>query len=136
MNRKLPPLNALPVISDALDRIERVGSHLRDEIDVEVPEQGRGLYYADASLALQVAVEGEGVIVAGSILAARDLAAGRLVIPFNTFVRQRNAYYLYYPEQSSGEGKVQAFRAWIEEQAGSYLQEKQDLEAYVVSAHG
>lgn len=109
---------------------------LLEEAGVDNLEQGRGLYYADASLALQVAVEGEGVIVAGSILAARDLQAGRLVIPFNTFVRQHNAYYLYYQGRSRGEEKVQAFRAWIEEQALAYLQEKQDLEAYVVSAQG
>jgi LysR family glycine cleavage system transcriptional activator len=81
---------------------------LLEEAGVDNLEQGRGLYYSDASLALQVAVEGEGVIVAGSILAARDLQAGRLIIPFNTFVRQRNAYYLYYQGRSGGEGKVQA----------------------------
>jgi len=109
---------------------------LAEEAGVDDLELGKGLYYADASLALQVAVEGQGVIVAGSILAARDLAAGRLVIPFNTFVRQRNAYYLYFPEQSAGEEKVQAFRTWISEQAASYLEEKQDLEAYVAAAQG
>ena len=107
---------------------------LFDEAGVEGPEQGRGLYYADASLALQAAVEGEGVIVAGSILAARDLAAGRLVIPFNTFVRRRNAYFLHFPERGGDEDKVQAFRTWIQKQAASYLHEKLDLEAYLASS--
>ncbi len=106
-----------------------------EQAGVESPDWGRGLYYADASLALQAAVEGEGVIVAGSILAARDLAAGRLVIPFNTFVRRRNAYYLHYPATEKfcpdEEGKVAAFRNWIQQQAELYLQEKQGLEAYL-----
>ena len=48
---------------------------LLEEAGVDNLEQGRGLYYADPSLALQVAVEGEGVIVAGSILAAYVVSA-------------------------------------------------------------
>jgi len=109
---------------------------LLEEAGVDAPEPGKGLYYADASLALQAAVEGEGVIVAGSILAARDLAAGRLVIPFDTFVRRRNAYYLYFPKLSEGEEKVQAFRSWIHDNAQLYLREKQDLKAYLALREG
>ncbi|MBE9539858.1 MAG: transcriptional regulator GcvA [Proteobacteria bacterium] len=109
---------------------------LLEEAGVDAPEAGKGLYYADASLALQAAVEGEGVIVAGSILAARDLAAGRLVIPFDTFVRRRNAYYLYFPKLSEGEEKVQAFRSWIHDNAQLYLREKQDLQAYLAPREG
>jgi hypothetical protein len=37
---------------------------LLEEAGVDNLEQGRGLYYADASLALQVAVEGEGKVQA------------------------------------------------------------------------
>jgi LysR family glycine cleavage system transcriptional activator len=101
--------------------------------EVQGLERAKGVYYADASLALQVAVEGGGVIVAGSILAARDLAAGRLVIPFNTFVRRRNAYFLHFPDRCEDEDKVRAFRSWIQQQAASYLHEKFDLEAYLAS---
>jgi LysR family glycine cleavage system transcriptional activator len=109
---------------------------LLEEAGVDAPGPGRGLYYADASLALQAAVEGEGVIVAGSILAARDLAAGRLVIPFDTFVHRRNAYYLYFPELPESGEKVQAFRSWIHENALSYLREKENLNAYVAQSKG
>jgi len=109
---------------------------LFDQAGVEVPVQNKALFYADASLALQAAVEGEGVIVAGSILAARDLAAGRLVIPFDTFVRRRNTYYLHLPEHLTGsaraDDKVTIFCQWIHQQAKLYLQEKQGLEQYLV----
>jgi len=107
-----------------------------EQAEIEIPDWGKGLYYADASLALQAAVEGEGVIVAGSILAARELAAGRLIIPFNTFIRRHNAYYLHFPEADESfveaDGKVPLFCRWIHRQAKRYLLEKQNLEAYLV----
>jgi LysR family glycine cleavage system transcriptional activator len=42
----------------------------------------RGVHFNHASLALSAAVDGQGVVLSLQALAADDLAAGRLIIPF------------------------------------------------------
>lgn len=51
---------------------------------------------------------------------ANDLAQGRLVRPFDTGVSvpQEYAYHLVYPEGSSQDPRVLAFRDWILSEAG------------------
>ena len=95
-------------------------------------DQKKGLYYADAGLALQVAVEGRGVIVAGSILAAQNLALGRLVLPFDDIIRRRNSYNLYYAESSRDLHKVKVFREWIFRQATVYQQENINYRNFLI----
>jgi LysR family glycine cleavage system transcriptional activator len=102
------------------------------EVGVVYPEQSRGLFYADSGLALQVAVEGGGVIVAGSILAANDLAAGRLVIPFDCIIPHRKAYNFYYPKQSADQRKISLFRDWIHQQATIFTHKPLDYSGYMV----
>ena len=102
------------------------------ELGVDYPDQSRGLFYADSGLALQVAVKGGGVIVAGSILAANDLAAGRLVIPFDCIIPHRKDYHLYYPKRCSEHRKVTLFRSWIHQQAVIFESEAVDYSSYMV----
>lgn len=104
------------------------------ELAVDYPDQSRGLFYADSGLALQVAVEGGGVIVAGSILAANDLAAGRLVIPFDCIIHNSKDYNFYYPKKSSDQRKIALFRGWIHEQAASWQSRAIDYSSYIVGA--
>ena len=106
---------------------------LLSELKVDTLDQGKGLFYADAGLALQVAVEGRGPIVAGSLLAAKDLAAGRLVIPFDCFIAHRKDYNFYFSEHAKDEPKVMLFRTWIHEQAAIYRHEQVDYRGYVVA---
>lgn len=102
------------------------------QIGVNYPEQSRGLFYADSGLALQVAVEGGGVIVAGSILAAHDLASGRLVIPFDCIIPHRKAYNFYYPKQLADQRKISLFRDWIHKQATFFTSKPLDYSGYMV----
>lgn len=92
----------------------------------------KGLFYADSGLSLQVAIEGKGVIVAGSILAENDLSAGRLVIPFNCVIPHRKDYNLYYTESSAASRKIQCFRDWLHQQALDYQNSKVDYSHYIV----
>ena len=105
---------------------------LLEALQVEKLDHSKGQFYADSGLALQVAVEGKGVIVAGSILAAHDLSAGRLVIPFNCIIPHRKAYNLYYPQSSAGLRKVQLFRTWLHEQELIYTNSQIDYSKYIV----
>jgi LysR family glycine cleavage system transcriptional activator len=75
------------------------------------PKRGPG--FTDSSLVLQAAVDGQGVALGRSALAAADLAAGRLVQPFNISLPATFAYYLVCPEATAERPKIAAFRDWL-----------------------
>ncbi len=71
----------------------------------------------DPSLVLQAAVQGQGVALSYSALAAADLAAGRLVKPFDVSLPTDCAYYVVCPEAWAERPKIAAFRDWLLEEA-------------------
>ncbi|SLN74359.1 transcriptional regulator GcvA [Oceanibacterium hippocampi] len=73
----------------------------------------RGPAYTDSSMVLQAAVEGHGVALGRSALAADDLEAGRLVKPFEIEIASTFAYYVVSPETTAEQPKIAAFREWI-----------------------
>lgn len=79
----------------------------------------RGPQFSTDVLALQAAIEGQGVVLGGAVIAAGDMAAGRLVRPFPPDARQAVAfsYYLVYPEDKAAAPRVRAFRDWVMEEA-------------------
>ena len=42
-----------------------------------------------------------------------DLAAGRLIQPFDLMATDGTAYWLVYPEARQGRRKIRAFRDWL-----------------------
>jgi len=81
---------------------------------IEVP---RGPLFDDSSMVLQAAIEGHGVALARGVLAADDLAAGRLVKPFELSLPFHLAYFLVCPEATAERPKIRAFREWLLEEA-------------------
>jgi LysR family glycine cleavage system transcriptional activator len=73
----------------------------------------RGPAFTDSSMVVQAAVEGQGVALARSVLAAADLAAGRLVRPFDVSLPARWAYYAVCPMATRDNPKIKAFRDWL-----------------------
>ncbi len=73
----------------------------------------RGPAFTDSSMVVQAAVEGQGVALARSVLAATDLAAGRLVQPFDVSMPARWAYYAVCPIATRDNPKIKAFREWL-----------------------
>lgn len=73
----------------------------------------RGPGFTDSSLVLQAAAEGQGVALGRGALAANDLAAGRLVKPFDISLPATFAYYLVCPEANAERPKIVAFRDWL-----------------------
>ena len=80
---------------------------------IEGGDPTRGPGFTDSSLVLQAAVEGQGVALGRSALAANDLAAGRLVKPFGMSLPATFAYYLVCPEATAERPKIAAFRDWL-----------------------
>jgi LysR family glycine cleavage system transcriptional activator len=66
-----------------------------------------------ATFAVEAAVHGDGVVHGRSALVADDLAAGRLVRPFDLAVRAASEYYVVYPSGALRQRKVRAFRDWL-----------------------
>ena len=66
-----------------------------------------------ASMLIDAAIEGQGVALARTMLAASDLAAGRLVRPFQAAIPLRNTYWIVCPKATRALPKIAAFRAWL-----------------------
>jgi LysR family glycine cleavage system transcriptional activator len=79
----------------------------------------RGPRFSHANLALQAAIEGQGLALGSESLARDDLAAGRLVRPFDVVLPVNLAYYLVYPEETAERPKIAAFRHWILTEIGA-----------------
>lgn len=72
-----------------------------------------GPRFGNAALAVEAALDGQGVVLALKPLVAAEVAAGRLVIPFDVSVPSRYVYYLATPEAIADRPAVAAFRAWL-----------------------
>lgn len=132
----LLPTEAFPVCAPSVAGMLRTPQDLRghvllhDDAGVSIPgypdwvmwlraagvhgvDASRGPRFNHTSLALEAAAAGRGVALALSAVAAGDLAAGRLVSPFENRVPIDLAYYVICPPATAGRPKVQAFRAWL-----------------------
>jgi len=78
----------------------------------------RGPTFSDSSMLLAAAVGGQGVALGRSVLVADDLAAGRLVKPFNLSFPANAAYWVVAPPEAWERPKVKAFREWLLDEAG------------------
>lgn len=77
----------------------------------------RGPTFSMASMAVAAAIEGQGVALVGDVLVADDIAAGRLVRPFELSVPADFAYYIVSPLVTAERPRVAAFREWLLEEA-------------------
>ena len=66
-----------------------------------------------ASMAIDAAVDGQGVALARTTLAAWDLINGRLVSPFAITLRLAKMYWIVCPEATSALPKITKFRNWL-----------------------
>ena len=73
----------------------------------------RGPVFGDASMMIQAAVAGQGVALGRNTLVVDDLAAGRLVRPFELSLPSNYAYWIVCPEHYADRPKIVAFREWL-----------------------
>jgi LysR family glycine cleavage system transcriptional activator len=77
--------------------------------DAELP---RGLILNRRSMLIDAAIDGQGVALALSTLAAWDLINGRIVRPFDIGLRSK-AFWIVCPKTSSTKPKIKTFREWL-----------------------
>jgi len=79
-------------------------------------DAARGLRFSLFGMAIQSAIAGRGVALTGSVFVEDDLAAGRLVRPFDLSVPVDCRYYLLCTPGGLRDPRIAAFRAWLLEQ--------------------
>ena len=72
-----------------------------------------GLRFSHAMLALEAAADGMGVTLGMPVLAAADLASGRLVAPLALSLPLKFAYYIVSGADTAERDDVVAFRNWL-----------------------
>jgi len=80
---------------------------------VEGVDASRGAHFSHTMLALDAAAEGQGVLLAIDRLAAPEVRAGRLAVPFDLRLPLRAAYRLVVPRGWLQRPKVRLFRDWL-----------------------
>jgi LysR family transcriptional regulator, glycine cleavage system transcriptional activator len=73
----------------------------------------RGLTFDQSFTAIQAAMEGLGIALGRQSLVEADIAAGRLIAPFDTELPQDAGYYVVAPEATAGAPKIALFRDWL-----------------------
>jgi LysR family glycine cleavage system transcriptional activator len=70
--------------------------------------------FNQASMAIDAAIDRQGMALARTALAASDLLAGRLVrLPFGPAMSVSYAYWIVSPRATADLPKITAFRKWL-----------------------
>ena len=84
---------------------------------------GEGLLHGPilnhASMLIDAAIDGQGIVLARTMLAASDLIGGRLVRPFQAAIPLRNNYWIVCPRATRSLPKIVAFRDWLLEEVAA-----------------
>lgn len=84
-------------------------------------ELSDGPVFNRASMIIDAAVDGQGIALARTTLAAWDLINRRLVRPFNLALRISKAYWIVCPKATSTLPKITMFRDWLLTEAAADL---------------
>ncbi|MFJ4587305.1 transcriptional regulator GcvA [Pseudomonas moraviensis] len=74
---------------------------------------GAKLTFDLAMMAVQAAIDGQGVCIGRSTYVNDDLCAGRLVAPFDLRLQDDLGFYLVTPHETADSTKISAFRQWL-----------------------
>jgi LysR family glycine cleavage system transcriptional activator len=88
--------------------LSRAGAERTGSVQAEV-----GPSFDTLDLAINAAMQGFGVALGDVTLAAEDIAAKRLVTPFDLIVESGARYYLVCPDNAEQGQKVQRFWDWL-----------------------
>ncbi len=75
--------------------------------------QGPRLTFDLAMMAVQAAIDGQGVCIGRSTYVDDDLRAGRLVAPFDLRLKDDLGFYLVTPHETADSKKIVALRSWL-----------------------
>jgi len=76
-------------------------------------DASRGTHFSLPDHGLQASIDGAGVVLGWRSLAATDVAAGRVVEPFDLALPLGSSFYLVYPVAHALRPNIAAFRDWL-----------------------
>lgn len=82
-------------------------------VNVEGIDFKRGTLFDRSSMAIDAAVDGQGLALARTALASWDLICGRLVRPFPQALAAPFAYWIVCPKSAAELPKISTFRNWL-----------------------
>ncbi len=94
-------------------------AHWLKRVAVNGVDFGRGIVFNQASMTIDAAVDGQGIALARTALAAADLLCGRLVRPFRQALEAPYAFWIVCPKAVADLPKISAFRDWLLKEAAS-----------------
>jgi LysR family glycine cleavage system transcriptional activator len=100
-----------------------------DFAGVKGVDTSRGPVLNEASMAIDAALDGQGVVLARTALAAWDLIGGRLVRPFSIVMPAPYAYWIVCPKATAKLPKIVAFSDWLLAEAAEDSRQLNGLKA-------
>ena len=98
-----------------------------DAAGVNDADLSRGPVLNQASMVVDAAVDGQGVALARTALAAQDLIRGRLVRPFSLALPVPYAYWIVCPKATAKLPKIVTFREWLLAEAAEEAQRLREI---------
>ena len=109
-NRKPSDLLKLPLLHL---HDSKAWSQWLDAGGIADAETSHGLVVNRASMLIDAAVDGQGIALARTTLAAWDLINGRLAEPFDLSLKLSKTYWIVCPKAASMKPKIVTFRDWL-----------------------
>ena len=92
-------------------------AHWLEKVGVKGVDFERGIVFNQASMAIDAAVDGQGIALARTALASSDLISGRLVRPFPQALEVPYAFWIVCPKSAADLPKISTFRSWLLQEA-------------------
>lgn len=80
---------------------------------IDNADLSRGPVLNRASMLIDAAVDGQGIALARTALAAWDLLNGRLIKPFDFMLKLDKGYWIVCPKATAAQPKIAIFRDWL-----------------------
>ena len=75
-------------------------------------------------MALQAALNGDGIVLGRGVLVMDYLDSGQLIRPLTISIPAEHSYYLLCQERMVGDSKVKAFTSWLLDEAKVFRERK------------
>jgi LysR family glycine cleavage system transcriptional activator len=98
-----------------------------DAAGVQGVELSHGPVLNRASMVIDAAIDGQGIALARTTLAATDLISGRLVRPFAEELRLSKTYWIICPKATATVPKIVLFRDWLLAEAANDMRQLKKL---------
>jgi LysR family glycine cleavage system transcriptional activator len=109
-------LKNVPLLHDDILRLDGRSPGWQSWIEaagIEGIDLAKGRRFGQSNMSIQAAIEGLGVALGRLPLVMDDLAAGRLVRPFDLAIPTGYDYYFVCPQRQLATPKIAAFRTWL-----------------------